>query len=554
MHDREVKRRVLSGAALFLIITLACGGVPPTPGGSPKASPALATPSPTAPTEGDRFVIAVEYAVPGLAEAYAPTGVTYAKPQPAYGVWGNVEPKPGEYNWAPVDALIIEYQAAGFAGIQLLLTAESPWASTRPPKLGDKGDSFPKEEYLDEYAAFVRNVVERYDGDGVDDAPGLLYPVHHYGIEREFTGFWPSGDAEDYVRLLRIAYTEIHAADPEAEVLLVALLVMDIFDGNPPPEEVTRRFSQPRILGYSLDRMRTLMAACDAYDVVDFHSLGDYTEIPPTVAWIRSELEANGCGERPIWIGDAFSMSGLIGYADPFGLVAPRPLAPATQETRDDALAVLLSVADPEAEDHAEATAWLRAEMARGLVKKIVVSASEGLAGINIGNLEDWSFGAMTQVNLGFVRSAGTPVFMGMMDRRITNKHAGGPLNGLDPISKIRRPGDLRPSFFALQEVVGKIDGYVSVEALILNEGVWAFRFQSPAGTVWALWYDDGALHLPGDTPPTVEIDLQIQAASALVTRTPTLAEPAEPEAVKTKGGILHLTLDSTLVFVEVKE
>ena len=40
-------------------------------------------------------MFAIEYAVPGLAEIYANTGATYAKLQPIFGVWGNLEPEPG---------------------------------------------------------------------------------------------------------------------------------------------------------------------------------------------------------------------------------------------------------------------------------------------------------------------------------------------------------------------------------------------------------------------------------------------------------------------------
>lgn len=152
--------------------------------------PSLASSVPSG-TEYPPFTIALEYAIPGLAAAYTPTGVTYAKPQPIFGKWGLIQPAPGQYNWGPLNNLVIEYQTAGFIGIQLLITAESPWASVNPPALLNPGNTFPKEEYLDEYAAFVARFVERYDGDATDDAPGLLYPIHHYGIEREFTGFWP---------------------------------------------------------------------------------------------------------------------------------------------------------------------------------------------------------------------------------------------------------------------------------------------------------------------------------------------------------------------------
>jgi hypothetical protein len=561
------RRRNLSLAMLIVAAVLACGqatrlpaatstldAIPPQPsttGSDPKPTATLAKPQPTAAIP---FVVAIEYAVPGLAEVYAQTGVTYAKPQPIWGLWATIEPEQGQFDWKPLDALVLEYQKAGYTGIQILLSCESPWAATRPPALGDKGDPFPKEEYLDEYAAFVRKVVERYDADGLDDMPDLLYPVHHYGVEREFTGYWPTGDAGQYVRLLRIAYPEIRAADHEAEVLLVALLLGDIFHDNPPLDEVEQRLNQKTILSFSVGKVRTLLAACDAYDIVDFHSLADYVEIPPTAAWIRSELEANGCGEKPIWIGDAFSMSGLIGYSDPWGLVPMKAFAPATEATADAVLALLQEVADAEADDHEEATAWLRAEMARGLVRKIVVAAGEGLAGINIGNMEDWTFPYGSGFNAALARSMGTSLFMGMVDRKVTNRTAGGPLHatGGDQMSKIRDAEELRPAFYALEMVVSRIGGFSAVERLEMDEGVWAYRFETPQGPTWVLWYDDRKLHLPGEPVSEVATTLPLEAPRAQLTWTPTTQGQREPqtEVVETTGGSLRLTLGATPVFV----
>ena len=541
-------RRKAIPLAILFTLALACGQATPT--ATPTAPPTQEPPPPD--SDSDRLTISIEYGVPGLAGAYAPTGVTYAKPMPGYGIWGSIESTEGERNWGPLDAVVSDYQAAGFASIQLLITAESPWASRRAPTFGDRGDSLPQEDYLDEYAAFVRDLVERYDGDGQDDMPGLLYPVHHYGVEREFTGYWPSGDPYDYVRLLRIAYQEIHTADPEAQVLLVALLMADVFNGTPTPAEIERRVNQPNILSYNREAIDTVLAACDAYDVIDFHALADYSEIPPTVAWIRAELESLGCDPKPMWIGDAFSMSALIGFGGPFGVIEPRPFAPTTADTLADVIALLETVGDPQAENHQQSVEWLYGAMAQGLVKKIVVSAGEGLSGINIGNLEDWILLDTPQAVAAQIRAFGTSTFMGMMDTTLTLQHVADPWPGAaGPMSRQRRPGDPRPAFFALQLTVEKIGSYTSVEELSLGDGVWAYVFETPDGPVWVLWYDDGELYLPGQAPPSVEISLETGSSNALVTRTPVTAAPAAGEIVPTVDGNLTLELDSTPVFVE---
>ncbi|MBI3763546.1 MAG: hypothetical protein HY260_17005, partial [Chloroflexi bacterium] len=489
------------------------------------------------------------YGILGVAEDYAATGVRYAKLQDAFVIWGNVEPEPGQYTWGPLDALVLEYQSAGFTGLQMDLTALSPWASSSPPQLSNQGDTFPKEEYLDDYQAYVTRVVERYDGDGTDDMPGLLYPVHDYGVEREFTGYWP-GSAEEYVRLLRIAYSAIHAADPEARALLVALLLADVFDGNPDRAEVERRFAETPNFRKSLADTQTILAACDAYDIVDFHSLADYTEIPPTTGWIREQLSANGCGERPIWIGDAFPMSALIGFG---GFVPPIPFAPTTLATRDQVVEALKAVADPASADHAAAEAWLRAETARGLVKKIVVSAAESLRGINVGNLEDWKTG-LPAVDKTTVPMLGASMFMGLTDTTVTARMPGGklPFNGHE-WAKARKAGDPRPAFYAIQLAADKIESYSSVQQLDLGPGLWAYRFERSSGPLWVMWYDDGAIHLPGESAPSITAQLSVGADSAVVARTPTELGQTEPAAntISTDAGMLALNLDSTPVFVE---
>jgi hypothetical protein len=522
---------------VFLVLALAC-----------VESPAAATLAPTEPSvastvasggEEPAFTIALEYAIPGLAAAYAPTQVTYAKPQPIFGMWGLIEKKPGEFEWGPMDSLVAEYQAAGFTGIQLLITAESSWASKAPPTLFNKGNSFPKEEYITAYTDFVGRFVERYDGDGTDDAPGLLYPVRHFGIEREFTGYWPS-DAEDYVRLLRIAYPAIHAADPQAKVLLVAILMVDVFDGDPDSAELQRRLSTPQTgIRKSVPEIQDILAACDAYDIIDFHSLGDYTEIPPTAAWLREQLVTNSCEEKPLWIGDAFSMSALVGYNG-------RPAWPATAETVDRVVETLKVVANPGAAGYLEAKSWLYAQMAGGLVKKVVVSAYEDLLGINVGNLEDWKTSMPAADALG-VPLTGTSMFMGMMDTKATGQQVGDLLPGF------RAPGQPRPAFYAVTLVNEKIMGFTAVEKIDLGSGTWAYRFSMPSGPLWVLWYDNGGLYFPGEVPPSITIQLPFDAAQALVTCTPTQIGRNTPETLvlESSDGILPLVLNSTPLFIQ---
>lgn len=85
------------------------------------------------------------------------------------------------------------------------------------------------------WAYFVWKTVERYDGDGVDDAPadpetGVKPVAKHWEMWNEpdfpchdnFGGFW-NGTPANYYRLLQVGYLAAKHADPEATVVLGGL-------------------------------------------------------------------------------------------------------------------------------------------------------------------------------------------------------------------------------------------------------------------------------------------------------------------------------------------
>lgn len=65
-------------------------------------------------------------------------------------------------------------------------------------------------------------LVERYDGDGIADMPGLTRPVHQWELFDDFgpdTGRWSGCTLAMYAQYLRTASVVVHAADPEAVIL-----------------------------------------------------------------------------------------------------------------------------------------------------------------------------------------------------------------------------------------------------------------------------------------------------------------------------------------------
>ncbi len=82
-----------------------------------------------------------------------------------------------------------------------------------------KGSWQPVDE--DAYSIFVQKFVERYDGDGFDDMPGLKTPVKHWQVGNEPD--MPSPFApprKDFYTLQKLTYEAVKKADPHATVLL----------------------------------------------------------------------------------------------------------------------------------------------------------------------------------------------------------------------------------------------------------------------------------------------------------------------------------------------
>jgi len=491
----------------------------------------MTTPAAGRPPE-TRFALGVEYMVPGLAEVYARTGVTWAKAMGMGFSWGDIEPEPPagaqhKYRWDQTDRLILEYQSAGFRHFHVYVKCMNRWASSRPVKLVGGGSSLPRPEYMEDYKAYLRALVQRYDTHHPAHAPGLRYPVEYWEIEAEWgTGFW-QGTLEEYLELLKVAYPTIKQANPRARVVLIGFFLAGLFEGHPDPDEIPRTLAamppqRRRTSEQYLTDIRRLLACPEWFDVVEFHSLSDWSEISGMARFLRRTMREHGY-EKPIWAGDVnYTASPLMFWGV--------PVPPYTDRQKPAIEATLKAVAQPHHPRHAEAVAWLRMEQARGLVKKTVLAMAEGLAGINIGNLKDEGlFGVVPTIT-------GTVAFQGLID-------ATGGLPA--------RPGSPRPAYHALTLLVRKLADFSQVEALDLGRGVYAYRFTVRGRPVYVLWYDDGRRYLPGDTEPTVDVRVHLPEPRYLVTHTPVAGDPPEARTVSTAQGLLKLSLGPTPVFLE---
>ncbi len=143
--------------------------------------------------------------------------------------WKDMQPVDGPFDYSHYDT-IAGRAAEQHIEVLPILFAVPAWASTAPPELiAERGNLSPVDRYrpqdMNTWLTYVRNVVERYDGDGVDDAPGSprlrFWEVWN---EQNIPLYWPpQPDVEEYIALLAATREVILEADPTATIVLGGL-------------------------------------------------------------------------------------------------------------------------------------------------------------------------------------------------------------------------------------------------------------------------------------------------------------------------------------------
>lgn len=173
-------------------------------------------------------------------------------------------------------------------------------ANIAPQGLIDEGYALPG-SYMpvdaQKYIAFVKAVVERYDGDGSNDMPGLQNPIKYWQVGNEPSVY----RAKDFAELQKITYTAIKEACPGCVVLIGGVA------GMPPVDKY--------ISDFNIHYKPILDALAGKYvDVMDFHwygnATGDYKGARDAYNYIRSVMNSDGFPNIPIWITEMGSYSG----------------------------------------------------------------------------------------------------------------------------------------------------------------------------------------------------------------------------------------------------
>ncbi len=137
--------------------------------------------------------------------------------------WDWIEKKRGVYDWSIPDHYFLSSFNNGINTALEIRVINDLYGATRENPYPDGN--------MDALSDFVRNLVERYDGDGIDDAPGSpvikLYqfihelapplPKDHGNKNRKE---YYRSNVEHYIKLFHVIYKAMKAACPDAKLML----------------------------------------------------------------------------------------------------------------------------------------------------------------------------------------------------------------------------------------------------------------------------------------------------------------------------------------------
>jgi len=237
-------------------------------------------------------------------------------------LWQSMEPRKGEYDFRAMDSFVRRLQTTSTNIVVVTLRDISAWGGNFAAQSGYySSDSrtatsgFPSD--IGAWRDFVRTVVERYDGDGVDDMPGLTLPVKYWQVENEWMWQWKD-TTENYLVFLDLTYRAIKSADPDAVVVSGAVtgsVAFAVGEGMDPYGYFEKdngyggsiRVSREQLLRSkeyweNLDKAHALLdRGRNSFDIVDIHLYSrESYRIPPAVKWLKSVMSGYGYG-KAIW-------------------------------------------------------------------------------------------------------------------------------------------------------------------------------------------------------------------------------------------------------------
>jgi len=416
-------------------------------------------------------------------------------------------------------------------------------------------DCAPDYDHFDDWYRFVRAVVERYDGDGVDDMPGLVYPVRFYVMPQEIyfagqahgdageaagEGYWDDSN-RNLVRMHREAWRAVHDADTTGKTKLVGSggWLLDLYSDFPDYPAIDGPTVQQRLNGDNLrgtpypHGFQKLGELLDTLGSDEGGPSCDYLEWHPHSGWRSSDqslrfLRAHA-PNKPIFIDDMWS--GLL--TDIFPFDGYWQFLRITSVEKDFATAPVasyralrdsLNAGDP------ATLAWYNAKAARDAIKCFATIFGEGA--------ERASFSLSNDCN------PNNPIFLLSQGWRYTGI-VGNLTTNYAP----------KPVLFAMRALVDRLHDFTAVTRLDLTGSPWTrcYRFERTRGTPCYVLWSEYAVPTDPEVPNGEVVTLPIGSDTIYIAHIPTRDGVPNPtiDTLTSTTGSVSLALGHTPLIVE---
>ena len=220
----------------------------------------------------------------------------WVRPHPGPFIWNHIESEKGKFFWKDADQYVVYAQEHN----QTILATIWPHANwdqkscKRKKAKSPFGKRFTK--YLskpcsmDDYKNFLIKLVDRYDGDGINDMTGLTEPIKYWDVmnEPEFKMFF-KGSKKDFIEIFNFSSKVIKEKQPDAVIVMAGAA------GMFPESKKFWKSALPKIK--------------DHFDIANMHHITPPDGKCDKDFWVGefSELLQSLNIDKPIWVTEAMT-------------------------------------------------------------------------------------------------------------------------------------------------------------------------------------------------------------------------------------------------------
>ncbi len=227
-------------------------------------------------------------------------GMGWSRPHIGPFIWNDIESTKNEFDFSETDLWVKKAQENNVATLATIWPyADWDQKECRGAEcLVSKQDQFstllPRSRCapcnIEDYENFLVRLVERYDGDGVDDMPGLEIPVKYWEILNEPEMSEPTltfyiGKQEEYLDILKSSKVTIKSACPDCKIV---------------------QGGAAGTMDFMLDYWKNIfnLGAAEYFDIANIHYIGSGELSNLNVKEFKKLMNDNGIN-KPIWVTEA---------------------------------------------------------------------------------------------------------------------------------------------------------------------------------------------------------------------------------------------------------